>query len=92
MMLTEWMLELGVLIFHVIFAMLGVLPELSPSIINAIDYVFELMFSSVNLVNIFIDISMVKRLIPLTIAVLNFDHIIKFVTYILKKIPMLGIE
>mgnify|MGYP001337967719 CR=1 FL=1 len=91
-MIIEWMIELGVTLFDVIFALLGVLPQMPEQGVAALDFVFNLMFDAVALAGIFIDFSFVKLLIPLAIAIFNFDHIVKFVMFILKKIPILGIE
>lgn len=91
-MIVEWMIRLGGFIFDVIYAMLGVLPTLPEAGVNALDFIFDTMFAGVSLASIFIDFSFVKIVIPITIAILNFDHIIKFITYLLKKIPVLGIE
>ena len=91
-MLGKWMLNLGELIFDIIFAMLGVLPDLPTPIINVIDFIFDLLFDSVSLVSIFLDFNMIKLAIPIFIAIYNFDHLVKLVMFILKKIPILGIE
>ncbi len=91
-MLTEWMLSLGQHIIDVVFALTGVLPDFSSNITGAVDKVFILMFNGVSLVSIFIDMNMVKLLIPFVIAILNFDKIIKAIMFILKKIPILDIK
>ncbi|MEM3713888.1 MAG: hypothetical protein QXF82_02945 [Nitrososphaeria archaeon] len=91
-MLIEWMVNLGVTLFDVVMSMLGVLPDLPESIIGAIDFMFDTMFSAVSLASIFLDFNMVKILIPLAIAIFNFDAIFKFIMFILKKIPILDIK
>ena len=91
-MLVEWMINLGVSIFDVLMSMLGVLPDLPQAIIDAIDFVFGLMFDAVSLASIFVDFNMVKILIPLAIAIFNFDAIFKLIMFILKKIPILDIK
>lgn len=91
-MLIEWMMNLGRVIFDAIFALGGVLPNFSPEVVDAVDTVFGYMFSAVSLVSIFVDMHMVKILIPLVIAIINFDWIIKFVMFVLKKIPILDIK
>ncbi|MFQ6972426.1 hypothetical protein [Enterocloster citroniae] len=41
---------------------------------------------------VFIDMSMVKILLPVLLIVVNFEHVWKFTMFILRKIPFLGIE
>lgn len=91
-MIVEWMINLGVNLFDVLMSMIGVLPDLPQAIIDAIDFVFNLMFDGVALASIFLDFNMVKLLIPLAIAVFNFDAIVKLIMFILKKIPILDIK
>jgi len=91
-MLIEWMMNLGETIFDALFALVGALPALPSEIRTSVDTIFNLMFSGVSLASIFIDLHMVKILIPIEIAVLNFDHIIKLVMFILKKIPLIDIH
>lgn len=91
-MLVEWMINLGVNIFDVIMSMLGVLPSLPQVGMDAIDFVFNKMYSAVGLVGIFLDMGFVKVMVPIAIAVFNFDHIVKFIMFILKKIPIINIK
>ena len=91
-MIIEWMLYAGQTLFDLIFMILGILPDLPSSVVSAIDELFNFMFSGVSLVSIFIDIGMVKTLVPYVIAIINFDNIAKIVMFVLKKIPMLAIR
>ncbi len=91
-MLSEWMMDLGLGLLDIIYSMLGVLPEFSPEITSTVDDIFTLMFSGINLVGIFVDVRMVKILIPLVIGIIHADRIIKLVMFVLKKIPILGIK
>ncbi|MDF2943577.1 MAG: hypothetical protein K0S01_2435 [Herbinix sp.] len=91
-MIIEWMLNLGLVIFDAIFALLGVLPDLSPQIVTVVDYVFDFMFDGVSLAAVFVDFSLVKIMIPLVIGVLNLDRIIKTAMFIIKKIPIVDIK
>jgi hypothetical protein len=50
------------------------------------------MYSGVNLLGIFVDLNMVKILIPFVIAILNFDRIIKIIIFTIRKIPFIGVE
>ena len=86
------MMSVGLYFIDVLNAMLGVLPQVPQPVVNALDGVFGIMFSAVNLVGIFVDLSMVKILIPLAIAIINADKIIKLVMFILKKIPIIDIK
>lgn len=91
-MILEWMMSVGLYFIDVLNAMLGVLPQVPQPVVNALDGVFGIMFSAINLVGIFVDLGMVKILIPLAIAIINADKIIKLVMFILKKIPIIDIK
>ena len=91
-MIVEWVLKIGQMLLYAIISLLDVLPDMPPVAIEAIDYVVTLMEDAASLVFIFLDINMVKILIPVVIAIINFDRIVKFVMFILRKIPFLGVE
>lgn len=85
-------MNLGKLIVDTLFALLGILPKYPSEVTSVIDGAFAFLFSGINLVGIFVDLNMVKILIPLVIAILNMDKIIKFIVFAVKKIPFIGIE
>jgi hypothetical protein len=91
-MLIELLLDLLKVIFDIIMGLLGVLPDLPESIITALDEFFNLIFQGMNLVSFFLPMDTVKVLIPLVIAIINFDKIWKLVMFIIKKIPFLGMK
>lgn len=91
-MIVEWMMSLGELLFDALFAMAGILPTMPIEVRNAVDGVFNIMFGSVSMVAIFIDMRMVRILIPLTIAVLNWDWVMKSIIFIIKKIPVIDLK
>lgn len=91
-MIIEWVMNLGMGIIDVLFMMLDVLPNFPAKVITVINSVFDLMFSAVNLVGVFLDFNMVRTLIPIVILILNFDKIVKLIIFAVKKIPFIGIE
>ncbi len=91
-MIVEWMMQLGIGILDIMYSMLGVLPSFSTDVTNAINTFFDIIFGAVSLVSIFVDIEMVKILVPLAIGIINFDKIIKLVMFIVKKIPIINVK
>lgn len=91
-MLSEWMMKFGISLLDIIYSFLGVLPSFPEAVTNTVDEVFNIMFSAINLAGIFIDLNMVKILIPIVIAIINFDKILKIVMFVLKKIPLINIK
>lgn len=68
------------------------LPDLPGSITSVIDELFALISGSVGIIGIFVDLNMVKILLPVLLIVINFDEVWKFTMFILRKIPFLGIN
>lgn len=68
------------------------LPDLPGSITSVIDELFALISGSVGIIGIFVDLNMVKILLPVFLIVINFDEVWKFTMFILRKIPFLGID
>lgn len=68
------------------------LPDLPDSITSVIDELLALISGSVGIIGIFVDLNMVKILLPVLLIVINFDEVWKFTMFILRKIPFLGID
>lgn len=68
------------------------LPDMPDAVMSVIDELFTLLEGSVGLMGIFIDLNMVKILLPVLLIVVNFEHVWSFTMFILRKIPFLGIE
>ena len=91
-MLVELMLSLVKVLIDIIFAFLGILPDMPDTLIVAINDFMDLLFAGANIVALFMPMDIVRILIPIVIAIVNFDKILKIIIFILKKIPFLGIE
>lgn len=68
------------------------LPDMPETVTSIIDELFTLIGGSIGMMGIFIDLNMVKILLPVLLIVINFDEVWKFTMFILKKIPFLGIK
>ena len=85
-------------IFELVYALLAIvfepvnLPDLPENIQNVFNDLLSGLISAVDLASLVLDFSVVKWLIPVVIAVANFDKIWSMIMFILRKIPFLGIE
>ena len=85
-------------IFELVYALLSIvfepvnLPDLPENIQNVFNDLLSVLISAVDLASLVLDFSVVKWLIPVVIAVANFDKIWSMIMFILRKIPFLGIE
>lgn len=59
---------------------------------DAIDLLAQMIESSQSLINLFLPWDIVKFGLPIVIVVMNFEHIYHFIMWVVRKIPMLGIE
>lgn len=59
---------------------------------TAIAFINQILESSQSLINLFLPWDIVRFGVPVLLIVLNFEHLYSFVMWVLKKIPMLGIE
>lgn len=57
-----------------------------------VDAMVDLIRMGLNIIWVFIDQEVVMILLPLVVAVINFDHMYKLVMFVLRKIPFLGIK
>ena len=68
------------------------LGNLGVQVLNAVLNIFDLVFDNCSLIGFFVPLPLVKILLPLVVLVVNFEHIYAGVMWILRKIPVLGIE
>lgn len=68
------------------------LPQMPEGITSSIDNFFDLIFNNITLLGFFVRPITFQIAIPVLIIILNFDKVYKLTIWILKKIPMLGIE
>ena len=90
-LIVESVLNLFADALKVIFQWIN-LPQVPSNIQAVIDQFFEYLRSGMGFVYIFFDMSLVKILLPLLIAVINFDKVYKLVMFVLRKIPFLGVD
>lgn len=68
------------------------IPDLPQSVLDSISSFLDLVFTNISALGFFIRPITLQVLVPLAIIVINFDKIYDAVMWVLKKIPMLGIE
>lgn len=91
-MIVEWAMDLADIVIKVIFSILGILPDMPEEVTSVIDDFFDIIFAGVNIFNFFVPLNFVAILIPIVIAILNFDKIYKLIMWVLRKIPFIGVE
>ena len=68
------------------------LPDLPPDVKVIIDQVFGYMESGIGFLFLFVDMKLVKVMLPMVIVVANFERVYQLVMYVLRKIPFLGLD
>jgi len=92
-MIFVWLLDAVSFIVEAIFSLLGVLPNVPDGIIDVMEWFFDLIFENgLGLVCLFLPIDYIKAMIPILIAVINFEHIYHAIMWVVRKIPMAGMN
>ncbi len=91
-MIIETILNLLKFLLTTIFGILPDLPDMPGAIVDGITSFLDIIFDNVGLLGLFVPISTIKVVIPIVVLIMNFDDIYKLVMFIIKKIPMLGVE
>lgn len=78
----------------VLFSVLGFIniPNFPAALTGSIDTVLNTIFDNIGLLGLAVRWNTVVVAVPLLIAIINMQHIYDGVMWILRKIPMLGIE
>lgn len=91
-MITEAFLNLVKTILNGILDLLDVLPEFPETLTSSLDQFFDLIFSNLGLLSFFVRIETIKIMVPILIVVMNFEHLYRFIMWIVRKIPMVNIK
>ena len=90
-MIIQGLLNVVKFLINIIFGWIH-LPAVPDQIVSIVDRILLYVKSGLGLLWLFVPFELVKAMIPLVIAVVNFDKLYSFAVWVLKKIPMLGIE
>lgn len=91
-MIIEGILNIVTSLLYFVLNLLPDIPDLPEALTSPITTVLDLIFNNVGLLDLFLPLNIVKLIIPLWLIVDNFDKIYSIVFWIIKKIPILGIE
>lgn len=91
-MVTEALLNLVNKILNGILNILDVLPDFPETLTNSLNQFFDLIFDNLGILSFFIRIDTVKIMVPIVIVVMNFERIYRFIMWIVRKIPVAGVE
>lgn len=67
-------------------------PDLPPEVSQIIEQLFTYMESGMGFVYLFIDMDLVKLMLPFVLVVANFEKVYTLVMWVLRKIPFLGLD
>lgn len=85
-MIIETIINAIVRVLYTLFDLFPDIPNI-PNINAQIEEYFRITLGNTELLGVFIDIDTMKFIIPIFLVVYNFDHIYKFIMFIVKKLP-----
>lgn len=90
-MIVKGLFELVFGLLQIVFAPIN-LPDLPEGIASVLDELIDVLAGAVGLFGIFVDLTVVRWLIPVVLIIVNFDKVWNLIMFIFRKIPFLGIE
>lgn len=90
-MVIEGILNLLKGLLFTVFGFIN-LPDFPEALQESLDKFLDIIFNGINLFGFFVRPATIQIVLPLLIIIINFDKVYKLTMWILKKIPMLGIE
>lgn len=92
-MLTEKLIDAGLFLLDTILNFLDVLPAMPDTVVQTLDWFFGMIFEyGWNGACFFLPMDYVLVLMPLVLVVVNFEHVYHLIMWVLRKIPVVGIE
>lgn len=90
-MIIMGLLNIVKVLLNVLFGWVQ-LPAMPDAVTSIVDTLFYYMEAGIGIVWLFVSQPLVQLLLPLVIVIHNFDHLYKLGMWILRKIPMVGID
>lgn len=90
-MIIKGILELFFSLLQIVFSPIA-LPQLPAKASSYLDQFIDWILGGYNVIGMFIDLGMVKTLIPIVIVIANLDKVWSFIMFILRKVPFIGVE
>lgn len=91
-MIIEGLLNLLISLISFVFSMLPALPGLPEDFMISITTFFDFLTNSLGFFYFFIRPSTVRTCLGIVIVIEEFHHIYSFVMFIVRKIPLIGVE
>lgn len=91
-MIIKGLFELVYNLLNVILTPFSIVPDMPSSVSGNVSAFVDFIFSPIRIFLFFVNVPVIRALIPLTILVLNMEHIWDGILWILKKLPFIGIE
>jgi len=78
----------------ILFLALGFIniPQFPADFVNGINNIFDLIFDNLSMVSLFLPWSIITVGIPLLLVIINLDKLYSALMWILRKIPMIGMN
>lgn len=89
-MIVSSVLNLFVSLLELVFGWIN-LPSFPDSLMSVINQLVDYITASISIMAVFVNMNTVRTLIPLVIAVVEFDKLWTLTMFILKKIPFVNI-
>lgn len=91
-MIIKGLFELVYGLLNIVLTPFQIVPNMPSGVTASINALVDFMFAPVRILLFFVNVDVVRPLIPLVIIVMNMEHIWDGIMWVLKKLPFVGIE
>lgn len=92
-MIIEKMGELSTWFLEFIFSIIPKVPDLPQSLHDKLFEFIDIIFTNgTNILSLFIRIDTIKIVVPILLIIINLDKIYNCLMWVLRKIPVLGLD
>ena len=86
-MIVELLINLITVIIKLLAIPFNILPDTPSSLVSAMDYLFDLLFSNLHFINFFVNIDTLKTIAIISIVIWTLDKTYSFLMWIIRKLP-----
>lgn len=87
-MIVELIINLITVVIKMIAVPFSILPNTPDALVNAMDYLFDMIFSHLDFISFFVNVSTLKTAALVAIAIWTLNHTYHFLIWIIRKLPV----
>lgn len=86
-MIVELLINLITVVIKLLAVPFNILPDTPEALVNAVNYLFDTIFSHLDFISFFVNVSTLKSVASIAIVIWTINHSYNFLLWVIHKLP-----